>query len=173
MFLFKDNGGEESNSLYSTTNFDLYIYDNKSFSGVLKDCYFSMFKNGGEILENPTKISNSYHLQTYNDMIITKEDVYTDGHYYLRFGGFGTGNGVSLVACIQDGDITRVNGNVNIETIMSSKGYKKLYVIPVIDGAFEIIDLNPIFDSNGTLIIIYDSYSYNCGCLDLNIKRFE
>lgn len=64
----------------------------------------------------------------------------------------------------------QIQGRINFNSYYSAVGNHYISLIPYINGSFQPLIYN---DSDSSYInIIYDSYQFSCGCLDLNISSF-
>lgn len=128
-----------------------------------------MFTKEDNYPENPTKVSNSYKEYENNGVSITKEELWSNrnNQYELQICGFGN-QYISLIEIERN----EINGLIDIDKMMSSVGYKELFIKPYIENTFETIDLTPLLNDH-RVEIYYNSYTYNCGCLDLDINRFK
>lgn len=170
-FLLEGRGSSEDDPLYRSTRVEFYIGNtNGSYAGEpLNDAYFTMFTKEDNYPENPTKVSNSYKEYENNGVFITKEELWSNrnNQYELQICGFGN----QYIALIEI-ERNEINGLIDIDKMMSSVGYKELFIKPYIENTFETIDLTQLLNDH-RVEIYYNSYTYNCGCLDLDINRFE
>ena len=170
-FLMKNNGSPEGENdpLYYSTNVDFYIGDPNYSYSPLKDAYFSAFSDRNDYLENPIKVPDSYKEYEHNGVAITSEELWSNrnNQYELMVCGFG-----SLYIALIQIEKNKISGTIDIERIISNLGYRELFIKPYIESTFETIDLTPLLNDH-RVTIHYNSYTYNCGCLDLDINRFE
>lgn len=127
-----------------------------------------MFTKEDNYQENPTKVSDSYKEYENNGVSLTKEELWSNrnNRYELRICSFN--QYIALIGIEKDDP----QPNIEMDRLASLVGYKNLLIKPYIEGAFETIDLRSLSSGN-RVIIHYNSYTYNCGCLDLDINRFE
>lgn len=126
------------------------------------------FRMIGISKENPTLMNESYQTSLSDSNL---EETYETGYvissiedlldkYCIR--AFKQIISVSLSNQIQ--------GRINFNSYYSAVGNHYISLIPYINGSFQPLIYN---DSDSSYInIIYDSYQFSCGCLDLNISSF-
>lgn len=169
-FLLEGRGSSEDDPLYRSTRVEFYIGNtNGSYVGEpLNDAYFTMFTKEDNYQENPTKVSNSYKEYENNGVSITKEELWSNrnNRYELHICSFN--QYIALIGIEKDDP----QPSIEMNRLRSLTGYKNILIKPYIEGAFETIDLLSLSSGN-RVIIHYNSYTYNCGCLDLDINRFE